>query len=316
MQSAGATAHQLRDVIVLERAEWNDWFRWRTLFSVSYFDDTGSRVHVGAVKIAKLDHAYTNETEQATPVPGSFTALDHTYVSVGQDEGYYENLKGLLGARRARKALVALRDLAVREDELPGADVVVNSLLRNVAEFTVRTTFANIVRGIGYAPYSFHYARPNTVGQVNAEVRLAFDVVPDAKPPTNVHALIGPNGSGKTTHLRNMAIALLGPEAGPTNARLSERNSAVADFANLVYVSFSAFDDQRISEDPDGNSTRYLPTLDDEQRFQVRYSYVGLLRGTIETPNRTLDATAPPREDLTSPRATLTSAELSMTMST
>jgi ABC-type transport system involved in cytochrome c biogenesis ATPase subunit len=306
-----AAAHEPRDVIVLERAEWNDWFRWRTLFSVSYFDKGGRRLHVGAVKIAKLDHAYANEAQHATPIPDSFTSLDHTYVSVGQDEGYYDNLKKWLGASRARETLVALRDLAVRDSELPDADVVVNSLLRNVAEFTVHTTFANIVRGIGYSPYSFTYTRPKIIGNADAEVKLTFNVEPDAKPPTNVHALIGPNGSGKTTHLRNMAIALLGPEAGPSSARLSEGTSAVADFANLVYVSFSAFDDQKITSDLVADTTQYLPTLDDEQRFQVRYSYVGLLRGAREVDPDTLEDSYPPRENLTSPRQTLTSSELS-----
>lgn len=300
----------LKDVMALELVEWNDWFRWRTLFFASYFDESGDRHEIGAVKIAKLDHVYANAPEYATPLESRFESLGAEYVSVGQDEVYYANLRQHVGQQRARHALEALGDMAVRPTEFASLavnDVVVRSLLRYVAEFTVTTTFANLAKGLGYSPYAFEYTYP-AQAPTFSDVGFLFDVQPASVPPTNVHALIGPNGSGKTTHLRNMALALLGPEAGPTQARLTEGSSAHADFANLVYVSFSAFDDQRITT---VNAAQYLPAMDDETRFDVRYSYVGLLApgkiDTIPSPD------SHDEEDLNSPRRTLSSNELTET---
>lgn len=67
-------------------------------------------------------------------------------------------------------------------------------------------------------------------------------------PPTNIHVLIGRNGVGKTQLLTRMCRSLLderadAAEVGAFAVKSDEnRNNDGGLFANLVFVSFSAFD--------------------------------------------------------------------------
>ena len=102
---------------------------------------------------------------------------------------------------------------------------------------------------------------------------MDFFVEPDSFPPTNIHVLIGRNGVGKTYLLARMTDCILqqgDPAAcgvftsgSPGNR---DRDRDVATFANLVSVSFSAFDDFELIPD--------RRPLEDG----VGYAYVGLKR--------------------------------------
>lgn len=279
--------------------DWNDWFQWRTLYYAYYFDMEGDRHDIGAVKFALLGHEYSNDPAYATPVPDEFDVLGEAFVSVGQDESYYANLAQAVGAKSARSILSSLRDLAVdpeRLDSIRSHAVVSRSLLRSVSEVTVKTTFSRLANGLGRSQYEFQYLRPAS-NPLSDPVEIDFAVFPDSKPPTNVHVLIGRNGAGKSTHLRSMALAMLGPEAGETTASFREKSTGLMNIANLVYVSFSAFDDA------------VLPVLDDEERFNVRYSYVGLL-APVSGKDARLMTNEPTQESLAAARRTLAPSDL------
>ena len=265
------------DVVILRLQNWNDWFKWRTSFYAYYKSPEGQIHEIGAVKIGRLDHGYANSSEYATPLPTSFDRLDNTYVSIGQDESYYVNMRKLLGPVRAAVAFDTLGDLAYRPERLEEFStypLVNESLLRHVDRLTATSTLPRLARGQGLAAFEFIFNRP-AENPFDSNSVLDFAVIPSSKPPTNVHVLIGRNGSGKTTMIKEMAVALLGNESGSTRATLLDLDGNNLDVAGIVYVSFSAFDRSRLFL-PEYDDA-ILPVKDDANRYKVRYSYVGLL---------------------------------------
>ncbi|CAQ02610.1 AAA family ATPase [Clavibacter sepedonicus] len=247
-------------------------FTWRTLVYAYYYDHQGSRFEIGGVKIAKLDFEYKNDSEHTTPLPTQFTTLDNTYAPLGQDESYYANLLNLFGVKETKRILAAVGDMAVdlrRFEKLRSEPVVFESLMRDITGSTVTGTYARILAGDGQDSFALKYTRPST-NDLAESVILDFAVQPESFPPTNVHVLVGRNGSGKTTHLRDMALSLLGPSAGESIGTFREHADVLPDIANVVYVSFSAFDNA------------ILPHEDSVDKYEVRYSYVGLVTSAPE----------------------------------
>jgi len=124
--------------------------------------------------------------------------------------------------------------------------------------------------GARLSRYDFSYTAPKPARSRINPVRLEFEVEPESEPPTNIYVLIGRNGVGKTRLLNGMTRALVGAESededvgsfeGTTEDLLDERL-----FANLVSVTFSAFD-------PFGP----LPSRQDKSSG-IQYAYIGLRR--------------------------------------
>lgn len=245
--------------------EWDDWFKYSTMYLLLYVDDAGSAHRIGSVKIGQ----FGMEPEQRRPaIDESFDELDERFFSLGQDEEYYENLNKLGDSTRDR-ILTGLRDVALNPDLFEHSlkeDVTGVSLLRSVTPATVTGQFSRLARGgARLSQYNFTYVAPD-VGDSEG-VSLTFSVRPGSEPPTNVHVLIGRNGVGKTHLLNLMTRALVEenasePDVGkfvwPTG---DERESI---FANLVSVTFSAFDPFEPLPNRQNRSTG------------VQYAYVGL----------------------------------------
>lgn len=138
--------------------------------------------------------------------------------------------------------------------------------MREMPAATIKNKLRRIVAsGGGNAAFDFVYTRPTESPLPIEDTTLEFAVAPGSTPPSNVHALIGRNGSGKTTILRSMARALLGGTvATSADGSFRSRDGGSLDIANLVYISFSAFDEIK------------LPVLDKQLQWNVPYSYVGL----------------------------------------
>ena len=114
--------------------------------------------------------------------------------------------------------------------------------------------------GARLAPYSFAYRLVNQESCI-----FKFNVSPNSNPPTNIHVLIGRNGVGKTTILKNLTKAFLGmseSEVGTLSYLECDPNVIgpsipSQEFATLSFVSFSAFDDfdlhEHLEESEDGN---------------------------------------------------------------
>jgi predicted ATPase len=273
-QGKGLTAYLLED-------NWNDWYKYRTLYTLVIAGTNGEMHHIGGVKIGE----FSMPKERDRPdLPRTFTELEDGFFSLGQDDSYYESLNQL-GTDVREAVLRGLRDAAL-DLELFGRalkeEVTSESLLRSITTDTVRTQFhRQALGGARLSRFDFGYESP--IRQRGKGVRLDFTVVPHAQPPTNIHVLIGRNGVGKTTMLNDIARAVVEEDADPTmvgtfvvnGARKREEERPTG----LVSVSFSAFD----LYDP-------LPEIKGGTE-SVQYSYIGLKQNR----SRSEDQAQPPK---------------------
>jgi hypothetical protein len=275
---------------------WDDWFKYSTLFHLSVADASGVTHNIGSVKIGQFGMA---EEQRSPNLPGQFDRLDTGFFSLGQDDEYYAALNAL-GDDLRDQVLAALRDVAAHPALFERAlqeDVTANSLLRSVTPSTVRGQFRRMAGGgTRLSRYSFAYEAPKPKSVDVEPVAMDFEVEPDSFPPTNIHVLIGRNGVGKTYLLSKMTGSLLGlgglPVCGAFSfgsgneadrpTRASNSRGSEAPFANLVSVSFSAFDEFELIAD--------RKPLDDG----VGYAYIGLKR----TSNRGAERGAPKSPDM------------------
>src|SRR6185312_15216590 len=117
-------------------------------------------------------------------------------------------------------------------------------------------------------PFRFTYLRRQGAGA--SALELSFSADPNVLPPTNVHVIIGRNSAGKTRLLRDVAATLCTAKnvvpplgSGEIMFIVDSLDDVPQRFANLVTVTFSAFD-------------RFEPpTRDAMTSGDIRYAYIG-----------------------------------------
>lgn len=249
------------DVVYLVEDGWDDWFQYSTLYIVIYIDKKGTRHRIGGVKIGERE-----QSERRPQLEESFEQLDHRFFSLGASDKYYENLNRLSNKSNLREEILdALNDMAKNLellDEVASLNVVKISLLRDKTITTVRGQYHRMAGGgARLTNYNFSYYLPEEDIENDDEdekIKLEFNVVPEQMPPTNIHVLIGKNGVGKSTLLKNMLRSL------QSTANLEYGNMDMGDsndFANIVFVSFSAFEE-------------YLKI----ENREIPYLHIGLLK--------------------------------------
>lgn len=258
--------------LFLNKHFWNDWYLYETLYEVSYIKGD-KNIRLGSVKIGKkgMEGASAGSTNTHDRIPLlsiEFEGLNDDYFSLGQDSSYYESLLELGGNLRA-EILEALNDIAFSEESFEKAveeKVTTTSLLRDVSLLSVTGKFRRLAQGRqGDIKYSFEYQSKKR--RKIEPYTINFEVDPKSNPPTNVQVIIGRNGVGKTTLITDMIKSLLRGDAvyGKFSINTSDDNDKVnGKFANLVSVSFSAFDDSEPASE----------LKDVTQR--IKYSYIGL----------------------------------------
>lgn len=270
-----ATVPQLgRNTVYLKKDNWND-YSYVTMFDMSLHDANGNYVIVGSIKIAFKGQ--TTSISTFSTLDKSFTELDKKYFSLGNSVDFYKTMAKLNRDTR-RTVLTALRDIVVQPaiiQEITDEDVFGTSLLRYHSLSVVKGQFARILWGKAeLTEYAFQYRRPedSDVGSIT----MSFDVSVDVKPNTNVHAIIGRNGVGKTTLLNGM-IESVNNEKNQSFF-LDKSGSPIASdyFSSLVSVSFSAFDP-------------FTPPADQPDPAKgTCYFYVGLKKVGIDDSLKTL----------------------------
>lgn len=264
----------------LNRDGWDDWGKYCTQFYLTIVNENGVAHSIGGVKIGQFD-LQPHKADEKVPkgyrkpaLPDKFESLEASFFSIGQTEEYYEKLTKL-GDSIREIVLKSLHDVAfdtelwtMAKDEY----VMRESLLRSITNTTVEGQFWRMAHGNDrLTPYSFSYDPPKRLGDGEPPYTLDFKVTPESNPPTNVHVLIGRNGVGKTRLLGLMTKALVATSASAkqSGSFLWKPPAAGANnFANLVTVSFSAFDDTELFSEG--------ATLDGGPK----YSYIGLHRNT------------------------------------
>lgn len=260
--------HTYKEIFVLKPNKWNDYWYYYTLYTVYYYDNKGDENYVGEVKIGEKN----NED-----LPKEFENLSDDYFSVGQSKDYYSNLYQISEKYSfSENILKLLNDLVERDDLLikyKDNYVLNKSLLRSVTINEIRNQFTRVAKGDAeLTDYDFTYIFPKDSSEIDLEkIEMEFKVKENSLPPTNIHVLIGRNGTGKT-RLFNDLTDLFFTQDGKKNSGLYDYstilkfklNNPYKMFSSLIYVSYSAFD-----------QIKHVNNINEKSK---RYFYLGLKR--------------------------------------
>lgn len=251
-----------KNVCLLVTDGWND-FGFCTLFHLYYLDSDGNRRTIGGIKIYKRGAGPVR-----TKLKPTFAKLGKSYVSLGDSQQFYENLIAL-GDERAKEILESLRDAAWDEEvyhAFANEEGMRTSLLRTTSTIDRRKFSAIAHRRAVQSPFNFTYSTEDN------RATMRFEVSPDSSPPTNVHAIIGRNGVGKTRLLAKFIDILCNGRGNKDSNGMIEFRGLNVDeyehdgsFANVVSVAFSAFDEIQIPDER-------------KKRTGIPLTYIGLRR--------------------------------------
>jgi len=250
---------------VLRVDNWND-YNFVTMFYMTVYDDSGNKHDIGQVKIGFRGQTTAKKTYST--LPATFNELPSEYFSVGQDVSYYKSIYNLPTTLK-EALLTGLKDIVFNSsiiDDISDELVFQTSLLRSLSLSSIKGQFLGVLQG--RAPltnFKFRFTRAQS--EFASEIKLNFVVNAESKPSTNIHAIIGRNGVGKTTLFNDMVDALIKKDSKSKFYNSENFQHAEIDsnyFSSLVSISFSAFD----------NFTH--PLEQNDPTIGMRYSYIGL----------------------------------------
>jgi predicted ATPase len=239
------------------------------MFQVTLYGSDLTPIELGTVKIGFMGQTTATSThERLEPIQ---TQLPDGFFSLGTDVDYYRALWEQCAPEIRDAYLAAMRDIVkdtVLWDAIQNEKVLSISLMRSVSLAAITGQFQRVVNGgAPLSDFDFTFSRVETeaIGGLN----LSFKVEAEATPSSNVHALIGRNGVGKTTLLNDMIKAVTSAEAGKAQFLRPAPFAGwqpleVGYFSGLVSVAFSAFDP-------------FSPPAEQADPTKgPRYSYIGL----------------------------------------
>lgn len=258
-----------RNTIYLHQDKWND-DNFLTSFDMHVHDENGKLHNIGSVKIATKGqerHIHTYDLLEKT-----FDILPVTFYSLGQTADYYLNLMTLSQAIRT-KILTNLNDLVEQPYLLKSVnqdDVLKYSILRDVSLTSIEGQFKRILQGLAILT-DFDFAYSFNTNAFDVERCFKFNVKANSEPRTNIHAVIGRNGVGKTTFLNNIVASInklsnINHLYCKTPYDIGYQKLGANYFSSLISVSYSAFDpfDPPINRrDPSKGTTYYYLGLKD-----------------------------------------------------
>lgn len=236
-----------KNAAYLQFDRWND-HKFVTMFYVTLYDEAGNCCILENVKIGFSGQ--DTSTSTYSKLPSHFTELPEGFFSLGNGVEYYSKLAKIDSPYIKYGYLDGLKDIVARPEIIDGIieeSVFSVSLLRDVSLSSVKGQFKRVLQGGAVrTDYSFIYEKMSD--SATAGIKLSFDVEAESTPPTNIHALIGRNGIGKTTILNGMVESI---RDGHVNADriyqlspwgLQKVPISHDFFSSVVLVSFSAFD--------------------------------------------------------------------------
>jgi len=230
-----------KNTVYLRIDHWND-YSFVTMFFMSLHDENGNYHEIGGIKIGFKGQA--TEIQTYSKLPDNFESVGNEFFSLGQSVEFYRNMASLPNGL-GKRILLALRDIAVQPDlinDIKEERVFSTSLLRYISLSIVKGQYARVFNGkSALTNFKFKFVRDQTdsLGGID----ISFNVEVYSTPNTNIHAIIGRNGVGKTTLLNGMIDAITARQTATANF-FDEYNEKISSdyFASLVSVSFSAFD--------------------------------------------------------------------------
>lgn len=236
-------------VVYLLRSSWDD-FGYKTSFNVMIF--LGEKYeNIGTIKIGTNDSNYAKEGG-FVDIPKKFPYLPSEFFSLGQDIEFYINFSDKIGL----DSLYLLNDIILNERYEPLYQEKLGVFINSLNRFFSYTTFEQVRRFIQnediYISYGLSF---NFKGQ-----KFNFDVVKNRILPTNLHAIIGANGVGKTRLLDSIVKEYAPDLYQEINSEISHTNIEEGNFSRLIYISTSIFSKlYKVSEESElNNSYHYI----------------------------------------------------------
>ena len=266
-----------QNCVYLQIDHWND-YSFVTMFQLSLHDENGTFHELGNIKIGFKNQDESISTHSTLPT--NFQELPENYFSLGTDVDYYATLKNNFSDDFTHNFLTSLKDIVFDSDNLAIASnekVLSTSLLRMVRMSMVKGQFKTVLDGgVPLTDFKFMYQRNQE--EKFAGIELDFEVKAYSKPITNIYAIIGRNGVGKTTILNGMVDAITTKhETQGTFINKGEWEPSPIDdeyFSSLISISFSAFDP-------------FVPPPDQpDPEFGPCYYYIGLKDSSDEEKTR------------------------------
>ena len=230
-----------KDVIILTPNNWDD-FSYKTSFDAKYIDEEGMNIDLGTIKIGKyeLERGWVKKY-----LEDSFTELPSDFFSIWQSAESYQRVREI-EERYDVNVFEDLKDMAYNLSLLEKFEkqpVVKSSLLRFVSKHVCVNQFHRISIGESIlTPYDFDYIVKQK-DEYSEDLRLDFSVRPDSLPPTNIHAIIGSNGTGKTTLIKSMIRSICsGDKSRGEFAYAASDEDELGYFESVMCISFSPFD--------------------------------------------------------------------------
>ena len=177
-----------KNIIILHVSDWDDWFRFSTVYSVYYFDNLGERYYIGSTKIGQ-----ENMKSRSPDLPTKFFQLDETFFSLGQDDSFYKNLNDICEKIR-ENVLEALNDFAYNDEiyeKYQDEYVARISLMRDVSHVSVKGQFKRLAHGNSeLTKYDFKFIVAKHSKSISSNMEMSFSVEPKSNPPTNIYSTL------------------------------------------------------------------------------------------------------------------------------
>lgn len=251
----------LRDVFFLVTDNWDD-FGHKVQFHLNYIDFNGVESKIGTLKIlqrSSLDAAHMQVMER-TSLPKSFEELSEDFISLGQEERYYKNLRKF-HRDRVDEVLVALRDISWQPAlalDFETTTAFRNALMReNIAQRSRRFGRAWALGESIQEQFSFAYSC--NIEGADDSIDVSIDLGPSDQLPGRIVGIIGRNAAGKTRFLAKLGedLAQISRASAESLARREERfPNGRPLFTRVIAISYSAFD--RFRRPPQNSTSSYV----------------------------------------------------------
>jgi energy-coupling factor transporter ATP-binding protein EcfA2 len=258
-----------RQTFALTTNAWDD-YGFKVSFGLSYIDDYGVDAVIGGVKILEQEMSAGDRVsvKETTQLPASFPALGDHFISLGQEDEYYERLFSTFGDD-AEKILLALNDIAWQPSLATPLEPT--TAFRNAL---MRANSAHRARRFGRAWALGHKIQETPAFEYHASIHGAVSPVSilaefDGKDgiPGRIVGIIGKNAVGKTRVLANLAEDLAHLSRASAD-RFAERETRFPGgrplYTRVIAVSYSAFDHFRRPEPSAQSSYVYCGIRNDK----------------------------------------------------
>lgn len=214
----------------IETDNWDD-FGYKTTSKLYYWDNNAQCNPIDKLKILNSEEDNTSKV-----LPESFMSLGATFCSLGQSEHYYRKLKQLL-PDKYQSVLYALKDTAWFSEiqyRFENHQGFKRSLLREISTEALLSSVRRKVERGENDSWDFMFKTQVPYSEQPIDINFEFGDLEDVDNPKRIKALIGANGSGKTSILKALVKSLIRNEG--------DFYPSHPVFSKVIAISFSIFD--------------------------------------------------------------------------